>query len=57
MTREWWAQIDMQTPKGSWHVISGALLAEKVLHNKCQSGDQDEKAVEPWVDAFQKISQ
>ena len=58
MTREWWAQIDMQIKlQGSWHVISGAHLAEKVLHNKCQSGDQFEKAVEPWVNVFQRISQ
>ena len=30
--------------QGSWHVISGSHLAEKVLHNKCESGDQFEKA-------------
>ena len=37
--------------------VDGPHLAEKVLYNKCQSGDQFEKAVEPWVDIFQKISQ
>ena len=30
--------------QGSWRVISGSHLTEKVLHNKCESGDQFEKA-------------
>ena len=35
--------------QGSWHVISGSHLAENVLHNKCESGDQFEKAGRPLL--------